>query len=191
MNLENISEQDLLDGCRRKERRIQELLYKKYARKMLGLCLSYAKNNVTAKEILQEGFIKVFNNINVFEGKGSLEGWIRRIMVNTAINHYRQRAARFNFVSLDEILFISAEQIEDEILTVVTDKDLLLLIQQLPDKCRLVLNLYALEGYSHENIAKELSITVGTSKSQLNYARKKLKEKINLVYNGFKIQIAQ
>ncbi|MHB8261191.1 MAG: RNA polymerase sigma factor [Bacteroidia bacterium] len=174
----NIDERELAEGCKRNEKKHQELLYKTYSRKMLGVCWTYTKDNSLAKEVLQEGFIKVFKNIDSFRGEGSLEGWIRRIMVNTAINHYKKRMLRINHIAIEDIFYSAAEQSNEDVLSEITEKELLALVRELPDKCRMVLNLYALEGYSHDEIAETLNISVGTSKSQLSYARKKLSEKI-------------
>lgn len=145
---------------------------------MMGVCYTYMRNSNDAKEVLQEGFIKVFACIDQFREQGSLEGWIRRIIVNTAITYYKQRKRLINHIPLEDV-FLSAKEIaNDNVISKMSEKELLEMVSTLPDKSRMVLNLYAIEGYSHEEISTLLDISIGTSKSQLNYARKKLLEKI-------------
>jgi RNA polymerase sigma factor (sigma-70 family) len=165
----------LLEGCRRGDRKAQESLYKTLASRMLGICLRYAKDTFEAEDVLQMGFVKVFQKVSDFRGEGSFEGWIRRIMVNTAIESYRKNLRNLNIVDIDEVYDQPQNTFDMSGLEL---KDLLKLVQQLPNGYRLVFNMYVIEGYSHKEIAKQLGITEGASKSQLSRARAILKEKI-------------
>lgn len=176
MNLSRkLSVDDLLEGCKRADRRTQELLYKVLASKMLGVCIRYAKDRFEAEDILQTAFVKVFQKVNEFRGDGSFEGWIRRIMVNTAIETYRKNQRMMNVVDIDEVYDEPQVTFDMNGLEV---RDLMNLIQQLSAGYKLVFNLYAIEGYSHKEIANQLGITEGASKSQLSRARSILKEKL-------------
>jgi RNA polymerase sigma-70 factor (ECF subfamily) len=163
-----ISESDLIDGCIRGDRRIQKELYNRYAPKMYGVCLRYADNAAEAEDVLQEGFVKVFNKIGSFRREGSFEGWVRRIFVNTAIEHYRKR------IQLQPIGDFEENTIEGKYLSVLdsmAEKDIIQLVQQLSPGYRTVFNMYVVEGYSHKQIAEILGISEGTSKSQLSRAK--------------------
>jgi len=176
MNLSRkLTVDDLLAELKRNDRRSQEQLYKLLASKMLGVCMRYAKDTFEAEDMLQSGFVKVFKKIGEFRGDGSLEGWIRRIMVNTAIEIYRKNQRMLNVVEIDEVY--DAPQTTFD-LNGLEAKDLLKLIQQLSAGYKLVFNLYAIEGYSHKEIGEQLGITEGSSKSQLSRARAILKEKL-------------
>ncbi len=172
MRIELYSEEELLKGCKKNKRPFQEILYKKYATKMYSICLSYAGDRDMAQDMLQEAFIKIFNKIHTFKLEGSLEGWIRRIVNNTAIDHLRKQTRLNNYIT-------EKDEIEDDInitngLSRLQTQDLMKQIARLPEGARAVFNLYVLEGYSHKEIAKKLNITEGTSKSQFNRARKLL-----------------
>ncbi len=176
MNLDHSYTIDsLLEGCRRGDRKAQESLYKILASRMMGICMRYSKDTFEAEDVLQMGFVKVFQKISDFRGEGSFEGWIRRIMVNTAIESYRKNLRNLNLVDIDEVYDQPQNTFDMSGLEL---KDLLKLVQQLPNGYRLVFNLYVIEGYSHKEIAKQLGITEGASKSQLSRARAILKEKI-------------
>jgi len=146
---------------------------------MFGVCLRYTDNKDDAQDILQEGFIKVFKNIQSFRRQGSFEGWIRRIMVHTSIEHYR-RNSRYFMVDIEEARSLSFDA---DVLSNLGRNEILDLVQQLPVGYRTVFNLYVIEGYPHQEIADMLQITVGTSKSQLSRGKKILQEKINLLFN--------
>ena len=176
MNLgRKVSVDDLLDGCRRAEPRTQELLYKMLASKMMGVCMRYAKDRFEAEDMLQIGFVKVFQKVGEFRSDGSFEGWIRRIMVNTAIEVYRKNQRTMSVVDIEEVFDVPQATFDMKGLEV---RDLLNLIQQLSPGYRLIFNLYAIEGYSHKEIAEQLGISEGASKSQLSRARAILKEKL-------------
>ena len=176
MNLDHTYTIDsLLEGCRKGDRKAQESLYKTLASRMMGVCMRYAKDTFEAEDVLQMGFVKVFQKVSEFRGEGSFEGWIRRIMVNTAIESYRKNLRNLNLVDIDEVYDQPQSTFDMSGLEL---KDLLKLVQQLSNGYRLVFNMYVIEGYSHKEIAKELGITEGASKSQLSRARAILKEKI-------------
>ncbi|HZF63642.1 MAG TPA: RNA polymerase sigma factor [Chitinophagaceae bacterium] len=162
------SESDLIAGCLGGDRKMQHELYQRYAPKMFGVCLRYAGNTEEAEDILQEGFIKVFNKMSSYRGEGSFEGWIRRIFVNTAIEHFRKKTY------LQPITEQEETSIEGKYLSVLDDlaeKDIVSLVQQLSPGYRTVFNMYVVEGYTHKQIADILGISEGTSKSQLSRAK--------------------
>jgi len=166
---------EILKGCVAGKHKAQEQLYRLYSRKMFGVCLYYTKDHSSAEDILQDGFIKVFENIKQFQNKGSLEGWIRRIMVNTALERFRKQHPMYvNAVPEDFTEDFSYNDVLDNI----SSNDLLKIIQELSSQYRIVFNLFAIEGYSHQEIATMLNISEGTSKSNLSRARKILQEKV-------------
>ncbi len=167
--------ESLLDGCRKGDRKAQESLYATVAPRMMAVCMRYARDSAEAEDILQMGFVKVFGKLSEFRNKGSFEGWIRRIMVNTAIEVYRRNLRSVKSEDIEEVYDYSQSTFDMNGLEV---KDLLKMIRQLPAGYRLVFNLYAIEGFSHKEIADQLNITEGTSKSQLSRARAVLKERI-------------
>ena len=147
---------------------MQEILYQRFASKMYGVCLRYAGTAQDAEDILQEGFIKIFKKIGSFRSEGSFEGWLRRIFVNTAIEHFRRK--RY----LQPVGEKEENTIEGKYLSVLDDmaeKDVLALVQQLSPGYRTVFNMYVVEGYTHKEIADMLEISEGTSKSQLSRAK--------------------
>ena len=173
-------EELLLEGCKQNDSSAQQELYNKYSPKMLSVCYRYAKTREDAEDMLQEGFIKVFTQIHQFESRGSLEGWILRIMVHTCINHLKKNK-RFN----ERIDLLHAENIgirEDYIPATLQAKQVVESIRTLPIGYRTVLNLYAIEGYSHKEIGSMLDIEESTSRSQYTRA-KSLLESILLKRN--------
>ena len=169
----NISEQELVENCRAGKRKYQELLYRKYADQMYTVCLSYCKDEDEACDILQEGFIKVFRKIDQYKNENSLKAWIRRIVVNTALDHYRkQKRHEAKIESYQQV----SETVANNVLEQISLKELVRLVNELPTKAAMVLKLYAIEGYAHKEIAEKLNITEGTSKSQLHRARGLLKQ---------------
>ncbi len=168
----NISDNQLIDHCIRQERRYQELLYKRYADEMYSVALIYSDDDQDACDILQVSFIKVFKKLDSFKFECPLKAWIRRIVVNTALDHYRKKKRESEHVQN----YIQTVDVEfDDIVPRLSANELLSLLKQLPKKASLVLKLYAIEGYAHKEIANMLKITEGTSKSQLNRARSLLK----------------
>jgi RNA polymerase sigma-70 factor (ECF subfamily) len=174
------SDLELVQGCKKNKRKYQELLYRKYAKKMYGICLSYAKDRTMAQDMLQDGFVKVFGKIKTFRSEGSLEGWIRRIITNTALDYLRQKTRQFEFI--DENQEVEEKKIDVNILEKINSDEILEKVAQLPNGARTVFNLYAVEGFSHKEIAKKLDITEGTSKSQYKRARAMLKDLIKDYY---------
>jgi len=171
-----IHDSEIVKGCLKGSLKMQKALYDRFASKMLGVCLRYARDTEEAEDMLQEGFIKVFLKLGEFRGEGSFEGWIRRIMVNTAINYYMRFKKHLYQQDLKEIEEITEDQ------QVVFDhlhvKDLLTLVQNLPVGYRTVFNLYEIEGYQHKEIAEMMDISVSTSKTQLLHARRLLQKRL-------------
>jgi RNA polymerase sigma-70 factor (ECF subfamily) len=162
------SEQEMIRGCIQGDRHCQKMLYDRFAGKMLAVCMRYAKDRAEAEDMLQEGFIKVFLNIERYKHEGSFEGWIRRIMIFTAINLFKYRTRKFQ-EDLDYEDYDAPYQ--DDLIEKISVKELLALIQQMPEGYRMVFNLYAIEGYTHNEIGQILGIAEGTSKSQYARAR--------------------
>ena len=166
---------DLLEGCKAGDRKVQEMLYRQTAPKMLAVCMRYARDRMEAEDVLQMGYIKIFQKINEYRGDGSFEGWIRRVMVNTAIESYRKNLRTLNVVEIDEAYEQASIEFDFSNLGM---QDLMKLIQKLADGYRMVFNMYVIEGYSHKEIALNLGISEGASKSQLSRARTILKQEI-------------
>ncbi len=182
-----LDEEALIDGCIRGDRATQRTLYERFCRKMLVVCLRYSKGQQEAEDILQEAFIKVFDHIRHFRRECPLEGWIRRIVVNTALNHNRSKLYLYPALDLEEV-----EQAVDENTTLagLHFEELLAMVQQLAPRYQVVFNLYAIEGYSHREIAELLDISEGTSKSQFARSRvilqQMIAEKQKVNYEKFK-----
>jgi RNA polymerase sigma-70 factor (ECF subfamily) len=163
-----ITEADLINGCLKGDRRTQEELYRRFSPKMYAVCLRYAGHAEEAQDILQEGFIKVFKKLDSFRSEGSFEGWIRRIFVNTAIEHFRRKRYLMPVTEKEE------NTIEGKYLSVLDNlaaADIMALVQELSPGYRTVFNMYVIEGYSHKEIGDILGISEGTSKSQLSRAK--------------------
>ena len=173
---ENID--NLIKGCIAWDRSSQNALYKKFSAKMFAVCYEYSSNREEAEDTFHEGFMKVFDNISSFSKAGSLEGWIRRIMVNTAIEKYRKNSRLFAVVNIDDHLESIHNYYEEDILSQIEAKMLMELIHQLPPAYKMVFNLYVFEGLKHKEIAIQLEINIGTSKSNLFEAKSILKQKI-------------
>ncbi len=169
----------IIAGCKKGDGRSQEALYRLVAPVMYGLCLRYAGNEDDARDIMQDGFIKVFSKIGQYTGKGSLEGWIRRIMVNTALERYR---GMVNMESIDEKITGNPELSHEETIAKLTADEITEMISSLTPRYRMVFNLYAIEGYSHKEISEMMGISEGTSKSNLSRARAVLQEKLKILY---------
>jgi RNA polymerase sigma factor (sigma-70 family) len=159
----------ILAGCKKNDPKAQQLLYTRFAYKTMGICLRYSGNRMEAEDILQDAFIKIFQKISDFRAEGSFEGWIRRIVVTTAINHYHANKKRNSDTHIDGQPDAVSDQ--SDVINKISADELLSLIQLLPDGYKMVLNLYAIEGYSHKEIAEMMGISEGTSKSQLSRAR--------------------
>lgn len=170
------SEEDLINRCLKNDQKAHEVLYKRFAPKMYGVCMRFAKNQMEADDILQEGFIKVFTNLKSFRNEGSLEGWIRRTIVNTAINLYKKNLKHQKDTDLEQAEVIQNQ--ETNSLEKLSVQELLKLIMELPTGYRVVFNLNVIEGYSHKEIGDLLEISENTSKSQLSRARLALQKKL-------------
>ena len=163
-----LSESHLIENCINGDRKSQKAMYDKFSGKMFAICLRYSKNQMDAEDILQEGFVKLFNNLNRFRGEGSFEGWVRRIFVNTAIEHIRRKNMN---TAVGEGLENSIADKRQSALDNLYEKDLIKTSRTLSDGYRTVFNMYAVEGYSHKEIAGQLGITESTSKSQFSRAK--------------------
>ena len=169
----------LIIKCKKNNRQAQGELYKMFAKKLFTLCLKYSKDYAESQDNLQDAFVTIFKKIKQYDSKGSFEGWMKRIVINTALQRYRKSSVLDvikDDIVAEEIVEVEAEHVPLEFL--------LEIIQQLPDKYRLVFNLYVLDQFSHKEIAEMLNISVGTSKSNLSRARHILKEKLET--NHFK-----
>ncbi|RIV27606.1 RNA polymerase sigma factor [Fibrisoma montanum] len=162
------TEAQLVTALKRGESRAHKVVYERYAGKMMAVCTRYCSNRADAEEVMIDGFMKVFEKINQFREDGSFEGWIRRIMVTESLMFLRRNRQWRQEVAVDEI---SDEPDYEWADTAIHENDLLRMVNQLPDGYRTVFNLYAIEGYSHAEIAEMLGISEGTSKSQLSRAR--------------------
>ncbi|MFI8377850.1 RNA polymerase sigma factor [Leeuwenhoekiella sp. NPDC079379] len=169
-----MSLEQLIIDCKRQKSKAQEALYRQFARTLFPVALKYARNYSEAEDILQESFIIIFEKVSQFKNKGSFEGWLKRIVINTALQRYRKQAV-FEIINEENIEEAAVEIDDDEEISL---QFLLQIVQELPDRYRLVFNLYALDGYSHKEISKMLEIKEGTSKSNLARARMILKEKV-------------
>ena len=174
---------NIIKGCLAGNRRDQELLYRRHAAKLYAVCLQYSGNDDEARDILQEGLIKIFENLIHYKNEGSFEGWMRRIVVNTALEKYRSKHNLYRVDDIDMIPEPDAEP-DTEDYSGLEAVDLLDIIRELPPKYRMVFNLYAIEGYSHKEISRMINISEGTSKSNLSRARVILQKKVRL-YTGF------
>jgi RNA polymerase sigma factor (sigma-70 family) len=168
---------EILRGCLEGNRRDQELLYRRYAAKLYAVCLQYSNNDEEARDILQEGFIKIFENLVSYKHEGSFEGWMRKITVNTALEKFRNKHNLYKVEDIDSIHETESEP-ENNDYSGLEANDLMNLIRELPPKYRMVFNLYAIEGYSHKEIASMINISEGTSKSNLSRARVILQRRV-------------
>lgn len=164
-------EVELIEGCKRRDRKVQKILYEKYSARFFGVCRRYMKDKELAEDVLVKGFLKIFENIISYKGEGSFEGWMQRIMVNECLMELRKKQ--------DFTVYLESTNIQPQkdasVLEKLFEQDVLKLLEFLPVGCRTVFNLYVIEGYKHNEIAEKLGITEGTSKSQLNLAKEKLK----------------
>ena len=171
----------LIQNCKKNDTKAQSELYKLFSGKLFSVSLKYSRSHAEAQDNLQDAFITIFKKINQYKDKGSFEGWLKRITVNTALQRYRKTSV-FQIVNEDQIEDKTVD-IDDDETEEIPLKFLLECIQNLPDRYRLVFNLYVMDGYSHKEISDLLSINIGTSKSNLNRARAILKENVNAFKN--------
>jgi RNA polymerase sigma factor (sigma-70 family) len=174
-----ISESDLIKGCIAGNRNMQEALYNRFSPKMYSVCLRYSNTSDDARDLLQEGFIKIFKNLEKYRGDGSFEGWVRRIFVNTSIEHFRRATTTQSVTETHENTF---EDKEWSAFDNLAQKDIFNMIKDLSPGYKQVFNMYVIEGYSHKEIGDIMGISEGTSKSQLARAKmilqKMVKEKL-------------
>lgn len=180
---------EVVEACAKGDDKVQKALFKQLYSDMMRVCYRYASRPEDAKDLLQDGFIKVFNKIGGFNNKGSLEGWIRRIMVNNAIDYHRKNKNKY---AMSETLLeagqIPDEQEQDGIFEEISSEDLMNCVQQLSPVYRTVFNLYVLDDYTHAEIAEELEISEGTSKSNLSKAKRNLQQMIKQLIKDVKEQ---
>jgi len=172
-----MSDQQIIDGCAEHNRKAQQLLYDKYSRFLLGVCLRYAIDKAEAEDILQDSFLKIFFNIHEYSGTGSFIGWLRKVAVNTAITHYHKNLKYRYHVEIEEYVSgeTGTESFEEDFFT---SEELYRVMNELPAGYRLVFNLYAVEGYKHKEIAEMLGIDTNTSKSQYSRAKAVIRDKL-------------
>lgn len=186
-----LSENQIIRGCKNKRKRAQKALYTKYAGLMRGVCLRYANSLAEAEDIMQEAFIKVFTHIDQYQAKGSFEGWIKRIMINTAITHRKKNKIHQYHFDIDEIQESRIKETDENVEinehtdtktailnTDFSQKEIMTIINQLPEGYKIVFNLYAIENFKHKEIAEVLNIDISTSKSQLARARKLIQKRL-------------
>lgn len=171
-----MNEEILVKKCIEGDNRAQKKLFDLFAPKLFGVCLRYMKDHDLAQDTLQDGFVKIFTKLSDYNGKGSFEGWMRRIMVNTCLDQLRKDQKLKVNTPIDDVSFLVKDNhwIEEEL----TAKDLLKLVESLPDGYRVVFNMFAIEGYSHKEIAEQLNISENTSKSQFSRAKSHLRKKL-------------
>lgn len=179
LSLNRHTERELVALCLQGDRMSCKELFELYSGRMMALCYRFARDANEAQDILQEGFIRIFNKLDLYSGEGSLEAWMRRVMINTALKYRQQHIDKHKYSEIDNVpLYAPTPTIIDEL----SKEEILKLIQELPDGYRMVFNLYVIEGYSHKEIADQLGIGESTSRSQLVKARLLLKDKLlNLI----------
>ncbi|MDR0348525.1 MAG: RNA polymerase sigma factor [Tannerella sp.] len=171
-----MNDNQLIAGCLNGDRRAQKKLYELYSRKMMGVCMRYVSDRETARDLLQEGFIKVYTTMHSYTGKGAFEGWLRMIFVNSALEYLRKADVLRNSADVGSLNEQAGE--DETAVSKLSAKELMSLIERLPDGFRMVFNLYAVEGYSHKEIGEMLHITESTSRSQYVRARQWLQGQI-------------
>jgi RNA polymerase sigma factor (sigma-70 family) len=170
-----LENKDLIEACVKGDRQAQQDLYDLFSKRMYMVCLRYTKSQQEAEDVLQDSFIKVFKNLKGYRGESRFGYWIKRIVVNTALNSQRKKLYMYPMVDIDDV---KNDFDQSKSLSNFQMEDLLNMIRELPTGCQTVFNLFAIEGYSHKEIADMLKVSEGTSKSQFSRARKLLKEKI-------------
>jgi len=173
-------ETEMIDGCLRQNRQAQQQLYQRYSGKMYGLCCRYVKDRMEAEDVLVMSFTKIFERIGQYKGEGSFEGWIRRVVVNESLTYLRKHKNMYLETDIEDAAYEpDYQRLENEL----EANDLLKLVESLPVGYRTVFNMYAIDGYNHQEIADQLGISENTSKSQLSRARALLQKKLNELEN--------
>jgi len=171
----SMSEKELIEGAKKRDPRCQRALFDRYATTLMGVCLRYCRNQVEAEDALQESFIRIFDKLKLYDYKGSFEGWMRRLTVNVALKGYQRKRFTHEQSGLEAI---PDQPSDPSAYARLGEQELLKLVAALPEGYRMVFNLYAIEGYSHKEVANMMKISEGTSKSQLFHAKKKLKNQL-------------
>ena len=171
----SLTERQLIEGCKQRIPKCQKGVFDRYAGKMLAVCRRYARHEMEAEDMMQDGFVKVYRYIDTFGDKGSFEGWVRRIMVNTALKHCSKSAFKNESIGVETM---PENSINPKVFSKIGIDELMKLVSDLPDGYRIVFNLYAIEGFSHKEIADSLGIGESTSRSQLVKARRILQKKV-------------
>jgi RNA polymerase sigma-70 factor (ECF subfamily) len=169
-----VTEHQIIKGCKKGDRKAQAELYNQYRAQLFGVCLRYASDHEEAKDWLQDGFIQIYKDLYQYKPTGPLGGWMRRVMINVALQHIRKKKRLFPIVEINQV----AENYEttEDLFSHFRAKALMKMVQQLPDGYRAVFNLYVIEGYSHKEIAQKLGVSEATSKSQLSRAKMTLRK---------------
>ncbi len=170
---------ELIEGCKKGDPRAQKALYERYRMMLFGVCLRYASCREEAEDFLQDGFVKIYQNLYQYQPIGSLGGWMRKVVVNVILQHLRRRRHLFTDVEIEDLA--DQYEAEDQIFSSFRARALMRMVQQLPDGYRTVFNLYVIEGFSHKEIAEQLGISEATSKSQLSRAKSTLRKMIEKV----------
>ncbi len=173
----------IISECAAGKVRAQEQLYRMFSSKMYGVCLRYSRDNAEAEDNLQEGFIKVFSGIKNFRYEGSFEGWMRRIMVNVSLEKFRKQQILY---PVEDVTVFEGQQVSDDVIANISARELMELIRELPPRYQMVFNLHVIEGMNHEEISREMNISIGTSKSNLARAREILRSKVSKLYGDEK-----
>jgi RNA polymerase sigma factor (sigma-70 family) len=173
-----LNDREIIEGCVRHDRKAQQMLYDKYSRFLLGVCMRYASDRAEAEDILQDTFIKIFFSIGDYSGTGSFAGWLRKVAVNTSITHYHKYLKHKYHVEIEQYVSVETgvSSFEDDLFT---SDELFMVLNELPAGYRIVFNLYAVEGYKHKEIAEMLGIDTNTSKSQYSRAKASIRSKLN------------
>ena len=170
-----MNQKELIAGCIRGDRQCQMELFRQFSGKLLAVCVRYTRHRMEAEDVLQDAFIKIFKNLEKFEGKGSFEGWMRRIVVNTALKNYNKSSYQREKIGLEDY---QESALDPDVIASLHEEEILKVVGQLPEGYKAVFNLYVIEGFSHKEIAEQLEIQESTSRSQLVKARKMLQSKI-------------
>jgi len=174
-----LTEEEIIKGCSKNDPKCQKMLFDRFSGKMFAVCIRYTSSLEDAEDVLQDGFVRVFNYIHSYRNDGSLEGWVRRVIVNVALRHY-QKSKTHQEISYQD--YHSDLTVMPDVISQLSEQDLLSIINTLPEGYKIVFNLYAIEGFSHAEIGEMLGIQESTSRSQLTKARKLLNEKIRKIY---------
>ncbi len=174
-----MTDRELIQGCLKENRQCQYEFFQRYAAKMMTVCIRYTRHHAEAEDVLQDAFVKVYDNLHKFEYKGSLEGWVRRIVVNTALKNIQKSSFQREMIGVENVL---EEGHDPDVYSHLEEQELLNLVSKLPEGYRIVFNLFAIEGFDHKEISTLLGIQESTSRSQLVKARRMLKEGIEKLH---------